>query len=381
MVENNNNGPAWYPEHEPTLAPKTNDWMRLVTGYVWSLRGQTSNINQTVQNLNQNVTQQITAISQNIANAANNNATVNAPVLFGTHADRLSSFPASSYSGYLYVETDRFQACYYSNGTQWILLEGAATGSFESRYTSFNAADAGFQWIETSRNNVTGLPPFPLYRWDGGQWDYQSGQFYRNQNALGTLAGSFNSANSNSGNDVGAIVNVTDFAGQLQWQANNTWFWGPDDDGRHGEGPIAREVDPSGSWWHLYDGSNNVTYLQANGNLGNVNLPNLTSAANVAFLEFGNNSSGNGVIPPVAPTFSGGSASGNFSGIAEGNSNTFNTSNFALDANNGSPALTGPNPIGINIPTAGLFTANNVTGNVSNNGQPPSIVRRAWFRR
>lgn len=425
-ANNNNGGPPWYPEYEPSLKPRTNDWMRLFTDNVYALRGQTANLNETIQSVNQNVTQQITKLAANFNAAANNanNAAVQGPVIYGTHGARVASYSAATYAGYLYVETDRFQSCFYANGSIWILVEGIATGAFEFRYAGLNQADQGLTWIETSRNNVAGLPPYPTYRWSGAQWSYQSGQFYRPQNGLATLAGTFNSANSNFGNDAGAIVNVTDFAGQLQWQNNNTWYWGPNDDGSHGEMRI-REVDPTGAWWQLYDGSNNVSYLQANGNVGNVNLPNLVSANNVAFLEFGN--VGSGVNPAVAPTFAGGNftANGNVSAVftgsplpahshdspvgldannnlvyvanvgANNNSNGFSSGNYTMSevsgvlafaANNSNRAVLVTGAVSAGTPTGSIAasfagTPGSITGNISNNGQPPSIVRRAWFRR
>lgn len=377
-ANNNNGGPAWYPEYEPSLKPRTNDWMRLFTDNVYALRGQSSNLSETIQNVNQDVTQQITKLAANFNAAANNNnANAQKPVLYGTHDARVANFSPETYAGYLYIETDRFQAAYYANGSAWVLVEGTATGAFEFRYTGLNQSDQGLTWIETSRNNVAGLPPYPTYRWSGAQWGYQSGAFYRPQNGLATLAGSFNSANSNYGNDAGALVNVTDYAGQLQWQSNNTWYWGPNDDGSHGEMRV-REVDPTGSWWQLYDGSSNVSYLQANGNLGSVNLPNLVSSSSVAFLELGNLSSGSSVTPAVTPTFTGNAASGTvsqptFTGDSAGSTNVLNTGGVTAVV----PAPYTPSGT-VSQPT---FTGSNVTGSVSNNGQPPSIVRRAWFRR
>jgi hypothetical protein len=375
MSSNSIPPPQWYFGEDPALSPTTKDGLKLLMQYVWSLRNNQTVVNQTVSNISSNVANlntTVTALVSTANNNAANNNNATPPVIFGTHAARTGNFAAASFSGFLFVETDRFQACYYSNGSQWILLEATATGSFENRYGNFNAFDAGFNYIETSRNNFAGSAPYPLYQWNGFNWNFISGAFYRNQANLTQLAGTFNSANANGGNDVGAIVNVTDFAGQLQWTSanNNTLFnWGPEDCRMHGMGPIAAEVDPSPTTgWHLYDGSNNVSYLKSDGTIGNVNLANLTSSASVAFLEFGNVSSGNTVNAAVTPIFTGNAASGT---VAVSLNNT-TQNNFAVGG--AASALTS-----VTVASA-TFTGNNVTGTISNNGQPPSIVRRAWFR-
>jgi hypothetical protein len=360
VAANNNLNPEWQPQPDPNEAPLTWIWRKKATEYIYELRGMASNLNQTVQNVNSNLTQQITKIinaANNNAAANNNNANAKPPVIFGYSGIMWSNYPPNLWTGYFYVQTDR-SALYYSNGSAWLALEGAGTGSFENRWANLNTHDSGLAWVETSRNNISGLPPYPYYQWDGLNWNFISGEFYRNQANLAVLAGTFASANSNNGNDVGARVNVQDFAGQLQWtNANNAngWAWGPDDSRMHGMGPILAEVDPSPvTGWQLYDGSNNVTYLQSTGSTGTVNLPNLSgnNAGNAAFLEAGQVDSG--INPAVVPTFAG------------GNQN-FNSANFAAN-NNGTSALTGP----------ALITA---AGTISNNGQPPSLVRRAWFRR
>lgn len=395
MAANNDdlNSP-WYPPFEAVDHPQTTNWKRLITEYVWALRSQQSNLNQTVQNFNNNVTQQITAFTQQFANnngGNNNNAAAKPPVIYGPHGNRLTSaYSPSLWPGYIYVETDRFQASYYSNSVSWILIEGTGQGSFEIRWTGLNASDSGMNWIETSRNNIASTAPFPLYQWNGSNWNFRAGEFYRNQSDLATLAGTFAANNSSNGNDLGARVNVTDFAGQLQWTtANNAngWAWGPDDCRMHGMGPILAEVDPSPTTgWQLYDGSNNVTYLQSTGNTGTVNLPNLSGggAGNSAFLESGQVNSG--INPAVAPILTMNSYTPQGT-VPAGSNVTTNSANAVT-------SVTGV--IGL-IVTQGNFvttvsgggggggnlngTPVTLTGNISNNGQPASLVRRAWFRR
>lgn len=387
MANNSNPDLRWYPPEEPGDLPRTSDWKKLLTNYVWDLRASSQNMAESVTNISNNVVN-LTAV----INGGNSNSTSKPPVIFGTHALRLTApYVPGNWTGYLYVETDRGQATYYSNGLAWVLIIGinaigSGLGSFESRWTNLNNNDAGAFWIETSRNNVAGLPPFPEYRWDGNMWDFISGSFYRNQNQLTVLQNTFAANNSNNGNDVGALVNVIDYHHQLQWTAttanNNTtfaWAWGPQDDLRAGEGPIFREVDPSPlTGWQLYAGNNNVTYLKSDGTTGNVNLPNLSgnNAGNTAFLEAG--SVNVGIIPPVAPvlTMNSYTPTGTISG---GGGGSFTTAN-ANAGNLGSFSYVDSVSFGGG---GGTFTGDPaiLTGNISNNGQPPSLVRRAWFRK
>ena len=362
MAANNNNlNPEWQPNPFPGEDAGLWTWRKLLTQYVFELRGQGANLNQTVQNFNNNVTDAITKVTQQIAaanNNGNNNSTSKVPVVFGYSGIMWSNYPPNVWSGYFYVQTDR-NALYYSNGSAWIALEGTGTGSFENRWSGLNTHDSGLTWVETSRNNISGSPPYPYYQWNGSNWNFISGEFYRNQANLAVLAGTFVSANSNNGNDVGARVNVTDFAGQLQWANNNNWTWGPDDCRMHGMGPILAEVDPSPTTgWALYDG-NAYSYLQANGATASVTLPNLSgsNAGNSAFLEAGQTNSG--INPPVVPVIT-----GNFNGSAN-----VTTGNFVSVAGV-TPAVTAVN-----------FVSGNITAIASNNGQPASLVRRAWFRR
>lgn len=378
------------PPAEPNETSPTRDWKVRLNEKVWALRSQHNNLYETVQNQGNNYTtlnQKVTQVTQNINNG---NIGSKPPVIYGTHGLRLSQYPPGLFAGFLFVETDRFQATYYSNNNAWVLLGATGAGSFENRISGFNAMDTGWEWIETSRNNISGLPPYPLYRWDGSNWSFISGEFYRNQNQLAVLAGTFAANNSQNGNDIGARVNVTDFRGQLQWtNANNAngWALGPDDTDQHGMGPFFSEADRTGSWWQLYDGSNNITYLQANGTLGTIaNLPNLSgnNAGNAAFLEAGQVNSG--INPPVAPTLTMNSYTPAGT-VPSGSGVTSNSANAVT-------SVTGV--VGL-ITTSGSFvtsvsgggggggnlngTPATLTGSISNNGQPASLVRRAWFRR
>jgi hypothetical protein len=166
----------WYPADEPSWQPRTRDWAKQTTEYVWTLRDQQANLAQTFQNFNNNLAEQVTMI----INGGNNNGipiiVTKPPVVFGSHALRLTSaYSPPSWNGYIFVETDRFQAAYYSNGTQWVLVEGVGYGAFESRYANLNSFDTGMDWIETSHNNINSTSPYLVYRWDGNNWGTVSG--------------------------------------------------------------------------------------------------------------------------------------------------------------------------------------------------------------
>ena len=386
---------------------RTDEAFRITFDYLYQLRGlHVDNVAaiEQVSASTQNVTQQVTQII-----SGNGSSSSFPPVNFGVHAARLIA-NAGSYNSTMWVETDRFNALYSSNGAQWALVAGAATGSFENRYTGLNAQDVGFFYIETGR----------VYRWNGSSWDYLAGCFGRNQNQLTTLAATFAANNSNNGNDIGAQVNVLDYHHQLQWTSANSgsFDWGPQDDLRAGEGPIFREVDPSPTTgWHLYDGANNVTYMLPTGNTATVaTLANLSGngAGNTAFIEAG--AVNTGINAPVAPVFTGNAVTGSIAANFTGNAVTGSVaSTFTGDAVTGSVAatftgngitfttdvaaagaitvLTGPTTItpsgsiaanftgnAATGSVAATFTGNNATGTISNNGVPPNIVRRAWFR-
>jgi len=134
----------------------------------------------------------------------------------GTHAVRVSDFPAAVYLDAIYVETDRNNLVYCSTGTEWI---------------------------------------------------YVSGTYDRTQTQLAALAGTLGTS------DTGLIVNVTNFAHTLRWTGTG-WEWGPGDDHLAGMGPFFGEVDPVGAGWALYDGSS-VIYLKSDGTTGTITLPNL----------------------------------------------------------------------------------------------------------
>jgi len=260
----------WRPQQFPD--PQTDEAFRIAYDYLYELKDlhqdNAAAIN-TVTNSTSNITQQVTAI---IAGNSNNGLP---PFSFGVHSARLGASPGS-YANKGWVETDRNNALYSSDGSQWYLVAGIATGTFENRYTGLNAQDAGFFWIETSRNSVASAVPPPTYRWDGNNWNFQYGAFNRNQSDLATLKTTFSANNSNNGNDLGAVVNVSDYHHQLQWggyngtvNSNNTTtvIWASGD-----------TFDSSGAWTGTTINFAGVPYTVASV----ANSTQLTTTANVA---------------------------------------------------------------------------------------------------
>ena len=378
MAANNNLSLQWQPNPFPGEDPNLFTWRKLSTQYIYDLRGQISSLNTSTQSFSNNITQNVTKITDQLAAIANNsnNGNSNAPpVIYNLHSLRLASYPAANYNGYLFVETDRFNAAYYSNSVQWDLIEGAGYGSFENRWTGLGPPDSGMTWFETSRNNINSTAPFPFYRWNGNHWNFINGAFYRTQTQLVILAATFATNNSRGGVDDGAIVYVVDYQHQLQWiNANAGFTWGPGDDGRAGEGPIFRELAPTTPGYHLYDGTNNVTYLNANGNYSFINLANLQAGSSNntytypnTFIVAGANASG--INPPVFPVLVG--------NLTANVTNNSTAANFSIPANNAgnntfAPALTSADFV--------FSGSNNNSFGVSNNALPPTLVRNAWFR-
>lgn len=104
-------------------------------------------------------------------------------------------------------------------------------------------------------------------------------------------------------NDKGFIYEVTDYAHVLGW-SGAAWAWGRGETGSGYVTPFL--VDPTGSGWHLCDGTVGVSYLKADGTLGTITLPNLTATA--AYLKFA--AAVTGITAAVPPGLTGSTASG-----------------------------------------------------------------------
>lgn len=214
-------------------------------------------------------------------------------VLAGTHAARLAAQP-QLYTNGLWVETDRQNALYYSTGGGWNLIEVAGFGTYEARWADLGPNDSGALYLETSRNNVSSVVPYPLFRWSGTAWTATRGIFARNQNAVAALGGTL------TANDTGFQVDVLDFGRILQWSGAAFNYADPND----APGRISFFlVDPPANGWVFCNGTNS-TYLQGNGTTANITLPN-ASGANQFFLLGSNNANANlvtGAVVVAAPT-------------------------------------------------------------------------------
>lgn len=102
----------------------------------------------------------------------------------------------------------------------------------------------------------------------------------------------------------GTLVEVTDYAHVLRW-TGSAYEWGPGESGSGYFAPFA--VSPTGSGWHLCDGTAGVTYLKSDGTTGTVTLPN--TAATPAYLKLGPAYSATitaATVPTIStPTFAG----------------------------------------------------------------------------
>lgn len=91
-----------------------------------------------------------------------------AVVLSGTHAERLTSFPASAYiTNSLFWETDRtvLYICQFPSlgaGSVWQYALGDMRGLYAARPTDLSTYDSGFLFYATDK--------FLLYRWSGSSW-------------------------------------------------------------------------------------------------------------------------------------------------------------------------------------------------------------------
>lgn len=206
-------------------------------------------------------------------------------ILYDTHANRVANYPAAAFPpASLFYETDRtvwYQVQIVSSVNAWVYVGGTSRAT-QSQLVALAASLAA--------DSASYHQAFPVY--------------------------------------------VTDYAHQLQW-IGAAWAWGPNEDGS-GDMRLF-EIDPTGTGWHLYDGST-VDYLKSDGTLGSVTLPNLASSA--AFTVAGSPNSG-----PNAAV------------------------NTTLTTGSGSVAA------GLGAPATFLTSVS-----VNTQGTPANIVRRPWFR-
>jgi hypothetical protein len=213
----------------------------------------------------------------------------------------------------------------------------------------------------------------------GGAWIYAAGIMPASQATLPADLG---------GADYGFLVSVGDYGHLLQWNGSG-WVWGPGDEGSGKM--VLFEIDPTGVGWHLYDGST-VNYLQSNGALGEITLPNLQIG--VSFLAAGPVNSA--PRPAVAPSIVQPTIAVAETGITNpattggGNANIGNN-NAATEFSDGTgaPITVASNPhvhsdsghdhtIGAPTDPGHTHALSMITANTD--GLPASLERRAWFR-
>lgn len=108
--------------------------------------------------LNEEIKNRRFAIQQTLTNTA---------ILYGTHADRVASYPASSYSnGVLFFETDR-KAMYVVSGGTWVWANGTMYAARASAPTDLGSDDNGFLLFVSDFAH--------LVRWTGTAWEFADG--------------------------------------------------------------------------------------------------------------------------------------------------------------------------------------------------------------
>ena len=378
MTPQTNEPSRWYPRLAGVVPGPADEAIRIAFDNLYALRTNISAVQSSIPAPGPTLAQIQAALTQtgthplNVTGLQGAASSAAATTIVNIHSVRINT-QAGTHAGWFFVETDRNNALYVSNGSVWVLVWGIVT-LLQSQVAAFAA----------------------------------------------TL----------TANDAGFLIFVSDYVHTLLW-SGTALGWAPQDDHRAGEGPVMREVDPSPTTgWHLYDGNNNVYYLQNNGNVaGPITLPNLCgNNGTSAYAKLGTpNSNINAPTAPTATVSGNATVGNNTTGITlpadTGNNATGitlpfdtggNTTGVTIGPNN---AQTGGTAAGItfyassphnhnvadgghshsmgnvtdlgHIHTMGSVTdpghvhslnANNLTIAVSNNGQPENIVRRVWFR-
>lgn len=160
-------------------------------------------------------------------------------------------------------------------------------GTFATRGAAIGHAQELF--IASDHNYVAWIS-------DGAAWHWQSGENVAAQSGLSALAALLGT------NDVGYIVNVSDFSHRLQW-SGSAWAFAEGDDGSFYFVDTPGAV-PTGGVWQLCDGST-VTYLKADGTTGSYTTKNLTGHYRKSVT-----SGGDATASAIAPGITGNTASG-----------------------------------------------------------------------
>lgn len=191
-------------------------------------------------------------------------------------------------------------------------------------------------------------------------WVYWTGFDSVTQSQISGLKG-FNGG-ALGANDTDLLIRVTDYEHVLQW-SGSAWNWGPGDSGSGYFSDFA--VAPTGNGWHLCDGSSGVGYLQHDGTLGTLTLPNTDSTP--AYRK-GTNGYSNSIAaagtPTVTPT---GTVStptilSNFTGNA--------LSDTTVQSGTGASVAAPQTPTGNVSSSSTTPTFTGATDNVTLNGDP-----------
>lgn len=249
----------------------------------------------------------------------------------------------------------------------------------------------GTVFIETDRNGVE-------YQYRGGLWVYAGGIYDRTQSQLAALGATLTT------NDVGFLVEVTDYRHTLQW-SGTAWTWGPGD---AGSGMIqAFAVDPNPTTgWQLCDGTANVPYLKADGTTATFTTPDL--AGTPAYLKLAGSIAG--PTAANAPTLTNPTVASATTGLTVDAASTGVSDNAsATGISTGVPSATATVQVGVGATVASsththgitdpthVHTINDPThthtvtdpqhshsltgGSVGADGEPRHYNLKAWFRK
>jgi hypothetical protein len=257
---------------------------------------------------------------------------------------------------------------------EWFLyldsLDKKALVTYGTRSSRTANRPADFEsslWVETDTGLIYQSRGVVTVSGKTVSWTYAGGAYQRTQAQLAALAAAIAAALTT--NDVGLLVEVTDFRHILRW-TGTAWSWGPGEDGRHDIAACPVDPDPT-TGWALCDGSA-TTYLKSDGTTGNYTTPDLIGAGAGAYLKLGDTVAGPTAASAPALSMDSYTPAGSVAAIAATTAGAISAGTggvFASVSSHGhpAPAFTG--------------TPATLTGSVSSDGEPRNLVLRPWFRR
>lgn len=247
-----------------------------------------------------------------------------------------------------------------------VFLVGTHAQRISATYTPPTFYPNGSIFYETDRTL--------LYISNGGFWEYLSGVFDITFAAIAALTATL------TVHDVNLRLFVTDYDHGLKWLGTTLkWTWAEGD--RQGGYVSDYAIDPDNvfSGWALCDGSA-TTWLKITA--GVLSIPAFTTpnvVGSPAFKKLGAAYTG-AIVPPVAPTATGITASGNAN--IPSVTSTGNSTSIAVPQGAGAAIVVAANPHTHDVAVTDLGHTHALTAvPISSTGEPQAIVFRPWFRR